>query len=255
MPNWTAIPFDGVARHAKGNAAERTYAAPSRAGRASKAAARLMEPLTDDELVLYGENLDPLAPTEAQQAAASTIQRCWRARCSARAAAALAARRAAALSAAATALASDRYRHGAAAALRRWTAQVRDSLRVRRTAAAEEELARARMADLAASLADRLRSLAAAAAAPENTATCPVCPRASTAAAAPVAATGLRAFAAEFVPLTSHGAFPLWISRHACTDQRYIHPATHQCLAPSTWPQPLRSPHTRLRIWTPRAPR
>ena len=207
MPNWTAIPFDGVARHAKGNAAERTYSAPSRAGRASKAAARLMEPLTDDELVLYGENLDPLAPTERQQAAASTIQRCWRARCSARAAAALAARRAAALAAAASALACDRYRHGAASALRRWTAQVRDSLRVRRTAAAEEELARARMADLAASLADRLRSLAAAAAAPENTATCPVCPRASsgtTAAAAPVAATGLRAFAAEFVPVQSH---------------------------------------------------
>jgi len=90
-------------------------------------------------------------------------------------------------------------------------AQLREALRVRARDRAAAELARDRAADLAASYAVRLRSLAAAAAAPESTATCPVCPRETSAplgaaAPAPVAAAGLRVGAAEFVPRARHVA-------------------------------------------------
>ena len=245
MPNWQAVPFDGMARSKKdGKVREQAYTPPPRSGRVAEAAARLMQPLTDIELVEFGENLDPLAPSEAQQAAASVIQRCWRARRAERAAAALEARRASAVAVARAAMAEDRYRYGTAAALRRWAAQVRATLRERKEAAFEEELARARTADLAASFADRLRSLAAAAEAPESTASCPICPRASSAAlapppaAAPVAAGGLRVSAMEFVPRARHVAGDKHITAAAAFatyQAAYLDAACPALAAAETW--------------------
>jgi len=245
MPNWQAVPFDGMARPKKDSKVkEQAYAPPPRSGRVAEAAARLLKPLTDSELVDFGNNLDPLAPSEAQQAAASAIQRCWRVRRAERAAAALQARRAAALAAARAAVAADRYRYGAAAALRRWAARVSATLRERKEAAFQEELARARSADLAASLADRLRSLAAAAEAPESTASCPICPRASSAplapppAAAPAAAGGLRVSAAEFVPRARHVAGDKHITAAAAFatyQAAYLDAACPALAAAETW--------------------
>ena len=52
------------------------------------------------------------------------------------------------------------------------------------------------------------------------------------------------------------GAFPLWISRHACAcaDQRYIHSATRQC-APSCWTDAAAPRRSACRALLPRAGR